>query len=85
MRDEESCDFNESTRVKLSRANMLMPLLRLMQNRATGLLTGATPKESHIVRLHREPVLRTYIVSARGRRLNLSAFPPKGCALNKLR
>ena len=51
---------------------MLMPLLRLMQNRATGLLTGATPKESHIVRLHREPEL------AEGWRLNLSAFTPKG-------
>ena len=25
-----------------------------------------------------KPELRTYIVSARGRRLNLSAFPPKG-------
>ena len=50
MRDEESCDFNESTRVKLSRANILMPLLRLMQNRATNLFKWATPKESHISR-----------------------------------
>ena len=29
----------------------------------------------HIVRLHRKPVLRTYILSARGWRLNLSACP----------
>ena len=75
MRDKESCDFNETTRVYLHRANMLMPLLRLMRNRATNLFKWAKTAVYHIVKLHREPELRTYIVSARGRRLSISVFP----------
>ena len=51
---------------------MLMPLLRLMRNRATVLFKWAETKVYHMVRLHRKPVL------AEGWRLNLSAFPPKG-------
>ena len=45
LRDIESCDLSHIYRVYLSRANILMPLLRLMQTRATELFTGATPKE----------------------------------------
>ena len=41
-------DENETPRVYLHRANMLMPLLRLMLNRATELFTGATAKVNHI-------------------------------------
>ena len=82
---------------------MLMPLLRLMRNRApkltartfyaplnerssfdglrkTARLIGKNVRGRKLTisaKLHRKPVLRTYIVSARGRRLNLSAFPLK--------
>ena len=50
---------------------MLMPLLRLMRNRATELFTGAMTK--YIVKLNStgKPEL------AEGWRLNLSAFPLK--------
>ena len=44
MRDRESNDLNSIYRVSLHRANMLMPLLRLMQNRATGLFKWAMMK-----------------------------------------
>ena len=44
MRGEESCDLSHIHRVYLSRANILMPLLRLMLDRATELLTGAMMK-----------------------------------------
>ena len=54
---------------------MLMPLLRLMQTRATGLLTGATPVEYGLNQLHREPVL------TEGRRLSLSVRPPRRSSL----
>ena len=44
MRDKESNDLNSIYRVSLSRANILMPLLRLMLDRATVLLMGAMMK-----------------------------------------
>ena len=44
MRDKESNDLNSICRVKLHRANILMPLLRLMRSRATELLKGAMMK-----------------------------------------
>ena len=44
MRDIESCDLNRIPRVYLSRANMLMPLLRLMHDRATELFKWAMMK-----------------------------------------
>ena len=57
MRDKESNDLNSIYRVKLSRANMLMPLLRLMQNRATDWFKRATMKCIISTELHREPEL----------------------------
>ncbi len=44
MRDKESNDLNSIYRVYLSRANMLMPLLRLMLDRATELFKWAMMK-----------------------------------------
>ena len=44
LRDIESCDLNSIYRVYLSRANILMPLLRLMRNRATELFKWAEMK-----------------------------------------
>ena len=44
MRDEESSDLSQTPRVYLHRANILMPLLRLMRSRATVLFTGAMMK-----------------------------------------
>ena len=44
MRDKESNDLNAIYRVYLHRANILMPLLRLMRSRATELFTGAMMK-----------------------------------------
>ena len=43
-RDKESNDLNAIYRVYLHRANILMPLLRLMQNRATNLFKWAMMK-----------------------------------------
>ena len=64
-------DLNFIHRVKLSRANMLMPLLRLMQTRATELFTGAMMKCIISAKLHRKPVL------AEGWRLSISVRPPR--------
>ena len=44
MRDKESNDLNSIYRVYLSRANILMPLLRLMRSRATELFKWAMMK-----------------------------------------
>ena len=44
MRDKESNDLNSIYRVSLHRANMLMPLLRLMRTRATELFKWAMMK-----------------------------------------
>ena len=48
MRGGESCDLSHIYRVSLSRANMLMPLLRLMRTRAAVLLMGAKMAVNHI-------------------------------------
>ena len=47
-RDEESNDLIQTPRVSLPRANILMPLLRLMRCRATGLLKWAKTEVYHI-------------------------------------
>ena len=44
MRDKESNDLDSIYRVSLSRANILMPLLRLTRCRATGLFKWAMMK-----------------------------------------
>ena len=44
MRDKESNDLNSIYRVYLYRANILMPLLRLMRSRATNLFKWARMK-----------------------------------------
>ena len=57
MRDEESSDLSQTPRVYLHRANILMPLLRLMRCRATGLFKWAMMKFIISTELHREPEL----------------------------
>ena len=70
-RDEESSDLSQTPRVYLHRANMLMPLLRLMRSRATELFKWAMIKCIISTILHRE---RRF---TRRRRLSLLVRPTR--------
>ena len=60
-----------SSRPKTHRAHILCSTTTLYANPRDWSVQMGDDEVNHIVRLHREPELRTYIVSARGRRLNL--------------
>ena len=66
---------------KLTARTFYAPLLRITRNRATNRKQCAGTEVNHISILYRKPVLRTYIVSARDRRLNPSVRPTRSGSL----